>query len=643
MVKMANRARITVDWLRKGRMVEDLSILRHLIADSSAWDVENAILDEVRFEEAFNLRELPESISSQASLRRTLGYDCVPYTLGPMRPFGLTLRNQVSSLFPSNLNSVENEVFSYAFARFVLNDVPNDLEWPLVPEGLDSLSAALFTLHYVSRLIGEEAAWLVPLWTVKVEEQRIDCLHRIHDLLISSNDVEHVIDEIQEIKTSLKEMLIQDKSIGKGIVQQDPFADEIIAGWLKTLSDNRESTRHVIHETRHQLASKVLREIEVRKQPDLQPVSLTQWNVYALRPDGPTATAHEQMLKMFRGKINILEFDSLVKMCQFLSNVEVANRPTAADVEKVIGTKRRMSHYTLQRLGLVLTERYIPTMSMLGLKYRFIFTEKQRQKVVTESLLEKLVLSESDFEGCSVHIESRESLGPSENSPKGSVQFTACSDLISLRMDLFNADTQNWNEPNWDEDRATRRRSKGWLRRETQEKSRKTHLTNREVDLLGPLLAFQGLKESRVWMFGQLGFPQQTARRYLRRLLETKALRLLYTPALEFCGIPEGMIVGAKFRDKQLRDYFLDWIITRIPYVHAFTNEETDLVALIRLPQFKTDLVGAKIRTILTQGSKKDRIATEAFTGRLRYYKSYMMTAFQRIYKDNEFIDPWVP
>ncbi|NHI88149.1 MAG: hypothetical protein EAX87_01430 [Candidatus Thorarchaeota archaeon] len=639
---MANRARVTVDWLRKGRMVEDLSILRHLIADSSAWDVENAILDEDRFEEVFNLRKLPDSTSSQASLIRTLGYDRVPYTLGPMKPFGSTLRKQVSSLFPSNLNSMEKDVFSYAFARFVLDDVPSDLEWPLVPEGLDSLSAALFTLHYVSRLIGEETAWLVPLWTIKVEEWRVDCLHKIHNLLISDCDIEHAIDEIQEIKTSLKEMLIQDKTIGTGIVQQDPLADEIIAGWLKKLSDNRESTRHVISETRHQLASKVLKEIEVRKKPDLQPVSLTQWNVHALRPDGPTATTHEQMLKMFRGNINILESEPLVKMCQYLSNVEMANRPTAADVEKVTGTKRRMSHYILQRLGLVLTERYIPTMSLLGLKYRFIFTERQRQKLVTESLLKRLALSESNFEGCTIHIEPQESLGPSEDLPMGSTQLTANSELVSLRMDLFNADTQQWTEPNWDEDSATRRRSKGWLKRETQQKRRQTHLTNREVDLLGPLLAFQGLKGSRMWMLSQLGFPLQTARRYLRRLLEMKVLRLLYTPALEFCGIPEGMIVGAKFRDKQLRDFFLDWATNRIPYVRAYTNEGTDLVALIRLPQFKTDLVGAKIRTILTQGSKKDRITSEAFTARLRYYKSYMMTAFQRIYKDNEFLDPWV-
>ena len=143
-------------------------------------------------------------------------------------------------------------------------------------------------------------------------------------------------------------------------------------------------------------------------------------------------------------------------------------------------------------------------------------------------------------------------------------------------------------------------------------------------------------------MFNQLGFPQQTARRYLRRLLEMKVLRLLYTPALEFCGIPEGMIIGAKFTDKQSRSYFLDWITTRIPYVHAFIDEETDLVANIRLPQFKTDLVGAKIRTILTQGTTKDRITTESFTARLRYYKTYMMTVFQRVFKDNEFIDSWV-
>ena len=641
-VIMANRAKITADWLRKGRMIDDLNILRDLISDSSEWKIENAVLDENRFQEVFNLQPLPDSTSNEASLVKVLGYDHVPYALGPMKPFGQTLRKQVSSLFPPNLSKMERNVFTYAFSRFIIDDIPSDIEWPLVPEGLDSLSAALFTLHFISRLIGEKAAWLVPLWTVKIEEQRIDGLQKIHDILVSIDDVETVIDEIKEIKTSLKEILIQDKSIGREIVPQDPLADEIIGGWLKILSGKRESARSVIDETRQQLASRVMKEIAVRKKPDLQSVTLTQWNIHALRPDGPTAKEHEQMLKMFRGNISILEYDVLSKMCQYLSGVELANRPTAAEVEKVIGTKRRMSHYILQRLGLVLTERYIPTMSRLGLKYRFIFTEKQRQKIISDSLLERFVLSESNFEGGTVHIEPQGSLGPSETLPSGSSQFTANSELISLRLDLFNPDTQKWNEPDWDEDTATRRRTKGYLKRETQQRSKSTHLTNREIDLLGPLLAFQGLKGSRMWMFNQLGFSQQTARRYLRRLLEMKVLRLLYTPALEFCGIPEGMIIGAKFTDKQSRSYFLDWITTRIPYVHAFIDEETDLVANIRLPQFKTDLVGAKIRTILTQGTTKDRITTESFTARLRYYKTYMMTVFQRVFKDNEFIDSWV-
>jgi hypothetical protein len=641
-VIMVNRAKITVDWLRKGRMIDDLNILRDLISDSSVWEIESSILDETRFQEVFNLQPLPDSTSNEASLVKVLGYDRVPYALGPMRPLGQTLRMQVSSLFPPNLSKMERDVFTYAFSRFIIDDIPSDIEWPLVPEGLDSLSAALFTLHFVSRLIGEEAAWLVPLWTVKIEEQRINGLQKIHDTLVSIDDVETVIDEIQEIKTSLKESLIQDKSIGREIVPQDPLADEIIGGWLKILSGKRESARRIVDETRQQLASRVMKEIAVRKKPDLQPVTLTQWNIHALRPDGPTAKEHEQMLKMFRSNIRILDYDVLVKMCQYLSSVELANRPTAADIEKVIGTKRRTSHYVLHRLGLVLTERYIPTMSSLGLKYRFIFTRKQREKVISDSLLERFVLSESNFEGGTVHIEPQVSLGPSEALPFGSSQFTASSELISLRLDLFNPDTQKWNEPDWDEDTATRHRTKGWLKRETQQKSKSTHLTNREIDLLGPLMVFQGLKGSRMWMFNQLGFPQQTARRYLRRLLEMKVLRLLYTPALEFCGIPEGMTIGAKFTDKQSRSYFLDWLTTRIPYVHAFIDEETDLVAYIRLPQFKTDLVGAKIRTILTQGTKKDRITMESFTARLRYYKTYMMTVFQRIYKNNEFIDPWV-
>ena len=70
MMKMGKRAIVTVDWLRKGRMVEDLTILRNLIADSSAWKVETAELDETLFESTFGLQPLPNEPSTGVAINR---------------------------------------------------------------------------------------------------------------------------------------------------------------------------------------------------------------------------------------------------------------------------------------------------------------------------------------------------------------------------------------------------------------------------------------------------------------------------------------------------------------------------------------------------------------------------------------------
>jgi hypothetical protein len=650
-VKMEKRAEVTVDWLRKGRMIEDLTILRYLIADSSAWKVETAKLDEGLFERTFGLKPLPSERSSGVAINRALGYEevteKVTTKMRPLIPYGSKIQLQVSSLFPANLNKSEKDTLSYVFSRFVLEDTPKDIDWPLVPEGLDSLSAALFTINIVSHLIGGETPWLLPLWSMKVEEFRLEGLEKIYDSLLSDAEVDTVIDDMESTKVSIKKILIQNPSIT--LAPQDPLSD-IIDIWMRKLSGDKERSRRVIDETRQKMATQVMEEIKIRKgagmvsleEADLQRMTLTQWNIHALRPDGPSAIAHEPMLKMFRGNINVLEYEPLVKICEYLSDCERAGRPSASEIEKVTGTKRRMSHYTLQRMGTILTERYIPTVTKMGLKYRFIFTENQKTGVTSDGLIERMVLSESTHEGCTVHMEPEWSEGPSESIPPNTLQLTVDSELVSLRMDLYDSKNNTWKLEPWKPASRNPGRTPSWLLRETQyDKEPTTRLTDRQIDLLGPLLAFRGLRSSRRWLTDRMGFVPRTARRYLQGMLDKKILRLLYTPTLEYCGLPEGMLVVSKFKERRSRESFIDWMTSRIPFVRAFTDRSTNLVAYIRLPPYKTDVVGGVIREKLSGGNKKDRITTHSGTARLRSYKTYQMTALQRLSQEHGMIDPW--
>jgi hypothetical protein len=650
---MGKRAEVTVDWLRKGRMVEDLTILRYLIADSSAWKVETAKLNTALFESTFGLDPLPDRPSTVVAINSAIGQnevtERVTTKMRPLIPLGSKVRSQVKSLFPKNLSPSEAATLSYVFSRFVLEDTPKDIDWPLVPTGLDALSAALFTIYNVSTLIGEENPWLLPLWSMKVEEHRLEGLQTIYDSLLSDNDVEVVIEDMETIKESIKEILVQNPTIDKALAPQDPLSDKIDR-WLRTLSDNLDQPRRITDETRQKIATEVMEEVSSRKgagavsleEADLQRMTLTQWNIHALRPDGPSASEHESMLKMFRGNLNLLDYEPLVKVCEYLSDCEIAGRPSASEIEQIVGTRRRMSHYTLQRMESALNEKFIPSVAKLGLQYRFIFTEKQKPMVPSDGLVERMILTESSHEGCSVHLEPAKSQGPSDALPPSSIQMTVDSELVSMRMDLYNRRNKTWNIEPWKPASRSPGRTKSWLLLETQyNKSPAANLTKRQIDIIGPTLTFSGLRSARMWLMERIGFKPRTVRRYLRSMLDEKILRMLYTPALEYCGLPEGMLVVGEFKERRSRESFIDWVTSQIPYVHAFTDRSTKMVAYIRLPAYKTDVVGGVIREKLSEGSKKDRITTQSLTARLRSYKTYQMTVLQRIFQEQGLIDPW--
>ena len=652
-MKMGKRAEVTVDWLKKGRWVEDLAILRNIIDDSSAWKVETAKLDETLFEKSFGLRPLSTEPTTGVAINRAIGHEevteIVTTKMRPLIPYGSDVRSQVSSLFPANLSPTEIDTLSYVFSRFVQEDTPKDVDWSLVPEGLDSLSAALFTINIVSHLMGGENPWLLPLWSMKVEELRLEGLQKIYDSLLSDGAVDDVIEDLETTKDSIKEILIQNPSIDRALAPQDPLSD-IIDKWLRTLIGDRELPRRIIGENRQKIASEVMEEIRVRKgagsvsleEADLQRMTLTQWNIHALRPDGPSATAHESMLKMFRGNLNILNYEPLVTLCQTLSSLERAGRPVASEVEEVTNTRIRMSHYTLQRIGLVLTERFFPTMTKMGLRYRYVFTEKHKPIVRSKGLVERMVLSESSHEGCTVHIEPETSQGPSESIPSNALQMTVDSELVSMRMDLYDKKNKTWKLEPWKQASRSPGRTPSWLLRETQyDKETPRKPTERQIDIIGPTLAFRGIRASRMWMMEKIGFRPRTVRRYLQTMLDEKILRLLYTPALEYCELPEGMLVVGEFKERRSRESFIDWMTSRLPFVRAFTDKSTNMVAYIRLPPYKTDVVGGVIREKLSGGRKKDRITTQSITARLRSYKTFHMTAFQRIFSEDGIIDPW--
>ncbi|MFW9794856.1 MAG: hypothetical protein ACFFEE_11165, partial [Candidatus Thorarchaeota archaeon] len=610
----------------------------------------------------------------------------------PLSPTGSKIRHQVSSLLPSNLSKSEKKNLSYVFTRFVLNDTPHDTKWPIVPLGLDNLSAALFTIHMIARLTEKSISWLYPVWLSKTNKLKLEKLQLILQSIDSPSDTK--LDEIMnECKELLEDHLVEDILSG-----QDPLSDKI-DGWRGSLPaslQHLEETNRALNRVKKKLTTGLkkadpdiieifnrfvekglviskgeyprsvtkLIELEEEKrnlesrQYDLQATTqkiiseikeeqaslkeaiqnTTRWNVQALRPDGPTASEHELFLDAFRRNVNILSYRPLVQVCEYLAQSEKPGKPVASEIEQLLSFKRRMAHYALQRLGFVLCEHYFPSLPNLGLRYRFIFTEKQKPGVVSDGLVERLVLGDSEYSGCMIHIEPVDSKGPDSSIlPSKHHQMLLNSEILSMRLDLFEGESGKWALEPWKS--AAKDRRPTWLYRATEYPASETSLlTQRQLDILGPLCSFRGLRPLRNWMFNQLGYPTITSRRQLKTLLEQKTLRLLYHPALEYCGLPIGMMVVSEFNNAKALNSYIDWMTTRLPYTRIFTDRLTNMAAFIRLPIGSLGVVPGVIRERLASSKSK-----MWFTSRLLSYRTFLMTVFHRIRGAavDLWLDPW--
>jgi exonuclease VII small subunit len=530
----------------------------------------------------------------------------------------------------------------------------------------------MYTINIIAKQTGNDVRWLLPIWTLKANEYKLSQLREVSEVLGSGNDHD-IEDAMMSAKTNIEDFLGKDTFSG-----QDPLSDKIDS-WRVAISNHKKSEEE-LKETRKQLAQ-VRRNIDVdpKKLSDYeaevdrleQIVSMhketmrqniqaleheiqilmtqnqlfTEWNINSLHPAGPTAHKHEYLLKNIRNEINIVGYPPLNKICRILRTSEKPGRPSASDLIKELGLKQRMANYTLVRLGYLLSEYYLLSPASLGLRYRYILTEKQKPAVMSECLIERLTMQmNDDYSGCTVHLEPVSSKGPSDDQlPKNSIQLTANSEIVSMRLNLFNDKEGVWNmTPAYETDpleTTTMRDNSNWLlRNTTSELQDKPNLSPMELDILGILSVFRGLRSSRRWMFEQLGYNQVTSRRYTKRLLDTRLLRLLYLPALEYCGLPVGLIVGGKFRTEETRKLVMDWMISKLPFIRVLKDDSHNMIAYLRLP---ADAI-TTIRSILREVFVAE--APDWFISSVLSNQTYQMTVFHRLHRANRegWEDPWL-
>jgi hypothetical protein len=619
-----------LNWMKGGRRTSDLNILRQIIIDSSDWKCDSMPLDETLFEKSFHLVPLPRKTLSIESFKKELNYEMVKELIGHMKflkPTGRTARQQIESILPRNLELTKSDVrdtksLSYIFARIATDRMPKKTKLPLVVPGLDCLSAAILSVYSTAQTTGQNVQWLYHLWSFRIEEFKTKILERILDGFSNvpeAKNLSGIFDDAEE-------------KVRLAFGDDDPFLTKIVI-WAREAQETKKDAIKILERKISEETARLkgFTDIESKGTIEVRDIPATPLNILALRPDGPPASKYERLLQLLRQEINILRYTPSVRLLIRLSNNNKVDRITAEDIEETSQFRGRSAYYALERIENFIHERYIPSLNRLGLRYRYIFTPRQRPGVLSDGLVERMILNEQDIRGCTVHTEPPWTNGPDPRTfPEGSFEAVVEDEVLSMRLNKYDVENNRWELDVSDKVPKKTDRRNGYLEWSTHTGDNETLLlTDRQIELVSILWGFEGSRTSRKWLLDRVGYPYRTANRLLHQMREQGVLKLLYHPALEFCGLPDGLIVVANCFDRRSRNSLIGQLSERLPYVRVLFGDSNDVVAHARIPPKMSDIISGKIREVLKETSD------HSFAGRLRETKTFRMTVLHRIRNSN--------
>ncbi|MFW9967743.1 MAG: hypothetical protein ACFFEA_11380 [Candidatus Thorarchaeota archaeon] len=688
-----------MDWLRKGRPLDDSTIIRHIMLDAVQKEIkaklkqleqkktersygkslanwlENQSLNASLFEREFNLPPVNQERVPFKMIDDALRYSTVHQDVSrretPIRPDGDSLEKQVLSLLPACKdktlsNSKEKQEYMvqkrralvYFLSRVTLSSLPNPKFWPVLPIGLDCLTAALITLHFISQAENRQIHWLSLIWKYEIERYRKELLQDLlaslsPDIRINETDkkLNRVIEEIKEDlpndpffslvhewQEKLREYNPREKLVDCIIFEQQDgreskHGDRKQGGGRKAGEDDLASTTNL----RRLLSLEIAGQLESSVKTPQTPQPRSHWTQTRITADSPLSYVFEGFLSSARAELNVLRFDQLLKTCEYLADIEIPGKPTNREIANAakIGVRSAQSF----SLGLILTERYIPSLMDLGLKHRYIFTRMKKSAVDSIGLAERISVAESeDYQIVTKHLEPKTSEGPDENElPDNCFHTTVETDIISMRMDLYDTEKREWRDEPWTFSMDNQRKNQ-WLIRKTASHIESYSMpTQRELDLLSIITSISANSHGIKQILKSLEFPQSTAKHHLSQFLTTNRVRLLYHPSLEYVGLPEGILLAAQFKTLTRLDEFIEWLVSSFPYVHVqYSMGEKSLVSRVRVPRFSK-----------SEGLIRQELRTEnalRAIGTISRNRTYHMSSFHRLYqsKNEPWKDPWL-
>ncbi len=471
----------------------------------------------------------------------------------------------------------------------------------------------------------ERTHGLEPL-TLIVEKKRLTTALKINPLMKQATG-KKLRDQIESLLPPDERMLSTDTTVRKAIVY---FLGRVVlqlprycADWLSYPKglDYLTTALFTLYELDRITGADTdwLNELhKTQKEQDQTP----DWEVLTLRPDGATSTIWSNLLNRFRSNIQSLSYYPLRKMCEYLRNQKGMTRVTGRLVGNICGLTRSATVKVASDMEMLLTERTVPSLSQMGLRYRIKFSRKYRGFQPLGTLCETLALSDTRFRGLRFYVESESKTEESEPN-----DITADQLIVSMRLDLFDTDNESWEPSAFEESEETPEDTPGWIYTESSLRDGDpVTLTGQDRYILGVLWSHQGSFAQREIFLSTMGVSKNRKHQFYTKMLKSNVVSIIHHPSMEYVGLPDGTVVAVRNASTEDIEDLTMWLVRSFPFVRLFRDlKQGCLLAVIRLPKLRSHFFASMIRTRL------DGQGIENLTSTVMGQRTFYMTILNRL------------
>jgi hypothetical protein len=368
----------------------------------------------------------------------------------------------------------------------------------------------------------------------------------------------------------------------------------------------------------------------------------TFWQQRTLRMDGPINHTYEWLLSGLRKNIRALLYRPIRVFTEKYNQSKHPVRVRQNEIMETLDLPRTRAKRAYDHIQLMLTERFIPSLPTIGVRYRCVIGSDRRLARPIGTLCEHIAWQKDeedkwDYGTLNIYLEP---LGADRPTSSDEFVITADTETISFRTDLFDHTIKYGEERGtWESgdetDELSIGRTKGWILRKSPKARRYGTMTESERNLLSVLWTHQGSPEQREHLISLMDFPVRGLRHAKSSFKKRVPYSVMYYPSVEYCAIPLGLMIAARIRTKRKMEEASHLILTSYPFVRLLTGNE-GMLAIVRVPYGGHGWMEYVSHPLREMGIEHKTAICDS-------QRTFYATALSRLYSDAEdgWRDPW--